>query len=283
MNYELPFIIYLQVDTIRLSWVWVEWFSDPVRVVLLLLCLIGLPWLFRSKRWLRRVRTYAIALLIGYLVLISPPFVALSMYGIGSPLPPDPGTKVDAIVILGRGREQSPSRADVAAQLWRNQRAPVLFASGINDAPELAKLLRTRGIPAVNISGEGCSKTTWENAVFTKAILQPQGVKQILLITDVPHLWRSLLIFEQVGFQVIPSASPLFNQMTSPQRAMLLLREYFFLAIYPTTLKQERHTLEQPLAEVMQQIVSQNCRVVGSLAKTPRPRAFQSRLPRGIS
>lgn len=136
------------------------------------------------------------------------------------------------------------------------------FLRGINDAPELAKLLRTKGVPAASISGEGCSKTTWENAVFTKAVLQSQGVKQILLVTDVPHLWRSLLIFEQVGFQVIPSASPLFNQMTSPQRAMLLLREYFFLAIYPVTLKQERRTLEQPSAEVVQQIDSQQCRVV---------------------
>jgi len=253
------------MDAIRLSWVWVEWFSDPVRVVCTLLFLISLPWLLRSKRWLRRVRTYAIALLIGYLVLISPPFVALAMAGIASPLPSDPGSKVDAIVILGRGREQSPARVEVAAQLWRHQRAPAIFASGINDAPELAQLLQTKGIPAANISGEGCSKTTWENAVFTKAVLQAQGVKQILLVTDVPHLWRSLLIFEQAGFQVIPYASPLAAEMTSPQRAMLLIREYFFLAVYPITLEQERHTLEQPLAKVSKQIASQNCRVGYSL------------------
>lgn len=257
----LPSSVYLQIDTIRLSWVWVEWFSDPVRVVLTLLFLMSLPSLFRSRRWLHRVRAYAIALLIVYLMLISPPVVALSMAGIISPLPPDPGTKVDAIVILGRGREHSPSRADIAAQLWRQQRAPMLFVSGINDAPELAQLLQTKGIPAVNISGEGCSKTTWENAVFTKAVLQSQRVKQILLVTDAPHLWRSLLIFEQVGFQVIPTVSPLSDQMTIPQRAMLLLREYFFLAIYPTTLEQERRTLEQSLAAVSRQITRQNCRV----------------------
>lgn len=207
------------------------------------------------------MRTYAIALLVGYLMLISPPFVALAMAGIVSPLPPDPGAKVGAIVILGRGREHSPSRADVAAQLWHDRRAPIIFASGINDAPELAQLLRTKGVPAAKISGESCSRTTWENAVFTKAVLQPQGIKQILLVTDVPHLWRSLLIFEQAGFQVIASASPLSTQMTSPQRAMLLLREYFFLAIYPTTLKQERQTLEQPLTDVMRQIASQKCRI----------------------
>ncbi|MBW4583277.1 MAG: YdcF family protein [Tildeniella nuda ZEHNDER 1965/U140] len=252
------------MDSIRLSWFWVEWFSDPVRIVLLLLLFIGLSWVFRSNRWLSRVRTYAIALLVGYLIIISPPFVALATYGIGSPLPHDTGAKVDVIVILGRGHEHNSARADIAAQLWLDQRAPVLFASGINDAPELAKLLRTKGVPAAKIGGEGCSRTTWENAVFTKALLQPQGVKQILLVTDVPHLWRSLLIFEQVGFQVIPSASPLFTQMTSPQRAMLLLREYLFLALYPTTLKQERRTLEQPSAEVVQQITNQQCRVVGS-------------------
>ena len=52
--------------------------------------------------------------------------------------------------------------------------------------------------------------------------------------------------------------------MTSPQRAMLLVREYFFLAVYPITLKQERHTLEKPLATVTQQIASQQCLVSGS-------------------
>ncbi|HEY9895335.1 MAG TPA: YdcF family protein, partial [Candidatus Sericytochromatia bacterium] len=164
------------MDSIRLSWIWLEWFSDPIRVIFTLLFLISLPWLFRSRRWLRRVRTYAIALLIVYLILISPPFIALATAGIVSPLSPDPGTRADAIVILGRGREHSPSRADVAAQLWGEQRSPIIFVTGINDAPELAQLLRTRGIPAANISGEGCSKTTWENAVFTKAVLQSQAV-----------------------------------------------------------------------------------------------------------
>ncbi len=255
------------MDSIRLSWIWLEWFSDPVRVVFTLLFLISLPWLFSSRHWLRRVRTYAIALLIVYLILISPPFVALATAGIVSPLSPDPGTKVDAIVILGRGREHSPSRADVAAQLWREQRSPIIFASGINDAPELAQVLQTKGIPAESISGEGCSKTTWENAVFTKAVLQPQGIKQILLVTDAPHLWRSFLIFEQAGFQVIPTISPLSDQMTSPQRAMLLLREYFFLALYPIALKQERQTLEQPLAKVVERIASQKCRLGSEIEK----------------
>ncbi|MBW4691628.1 MAG: YdcF family protein [Lyngbya sp. HA4199-MV5] len=248
-------------EQLRLSWLGVEWLGDPVRVVLTLVGVISLLWFFRSRRWLRRVQRSAIALLIGYLLLISPPVVALAMAGIVSPLPPDPGTKVDAIVILGRGREQSPERVKVVAQLWQNQRAPILFASGIVDAPELVTTLRTQSIPAQAISGESCSRTTWENAVFTKALLQPQGVKQILLVTDAPHLWRSLLIFEQAGFQVIPSASSLASEMTSAQRAMLLLREYFFLGTYPITLEQERKTLQRPLADVKQQIASQKCRV----------------------
>lgn len=243
----------IPVDSIRLSWVWVEWFSDPFRVTLLLLLLASLPWLFRSRRWLRRVQRFAIALLISYLILISPPVVALGMAGIVSPLPPDPGVKVDAIVILGRGHEQTPARVEVAAQLWQNQRAPIIFVSGIVDAPELAEMLRKNKIPDQALIEESCSRTTWENAVFTKALLQPQGVKQILLVTDKPHLWRSLLIFQQAGFQVIPYASPLATEMTSPQRAMLLLREYFFLAIYPQTLEKERQTLQRPPVEVIKQ------------------------------
>ncbi|MBW4474166.1 MAG: YdcF family protein [Stenomitos rutilans HA7619-LM2] len=248
-------------EQLRLSWLGVEWLSDPVRVVLTLVGFIGLLWLFRARRWLRRVQRVVIVLLIIYLVLISPPVVALAMAGIVNPLPPDSGSRVDAIVILGRGREQSLERVEAAAQLWQNQRAPLIFASGIVDAPELVAMLHNKHIPAQAISGESCSRTTWENAVFTKAVLQPQGVQRILLVTDAPHLWRSLLIFEQVGFQVIPSVSPLATQMTYPQRAMLLLREYFFLGTYPITLEQERQTLKQPLAGVRSQIVNQHCRL----------------------
>ncbi|XGV98749.1 MAG: YdcF family protein [Leptolyngbya sp. BL-A-14] len=256
---RLPFTIALQIDAIRLSWVWIDWLSDPSRVVVTLLFVSALPWFFRTQRWLQRIRQWAIVLLLGYLLLISPPVVSLAMAGITRPLPADPGTTVDAIVILGRGREQSPPRVKVAAQLWRDRRAPKIFVSGIVDAPELVAMLRTQQVPAQAVSGESCSRTTWENAVFTKAVLQPQGVKQILLVTDVPHLWRSLLIFEQIGFQVIPYASPLASAMTTPQRAMLLIREYFFLAIYPKTLQQERRTLEQPITRVVEQIAHQEC------------------------
>ena len=179
-------------------------------------------------------------------------------------------------MILGRGREQSPARAKVAAQLWRDRRAPKVFVSGIVDAPELAAMLRIQQIPAQVIAGESCSRTTWENAVFTKAALQPQGAEQILLVTDAPHLWRSLLIFEQVGFQVIPYASPLADQMTSPQRALLLLREYFFLSIYPSTLEQEHKTLQQPLADVRKQIATQQCYVERSAQRSDDVQLFRA-------
>ncbi len=50
---------------------------------------------------------------------------------------------------------------------------------------------------------EGESRTTWENAQFSAKILQAQGIKRVVLVTNAWHMPRSRWSFEQFGVEVV--------------------------------------------------------------------------------
>jgi len=147
-------------------------------------------------------------------------------------LPADPGTAVDAIVILGRGRALRMDRARVATQLWQAKRAPMIFVSGRGDALPIIELLIAQSVPQQVVDGENCSLTTKENAIFSAAILQQRNIQRIILVSDAPHMWRSLIEFRAYGFSVIPRTSRLPARWGFRQKAYLVLRESVGLPWY---------------------------------------------------
>ncbi len=257
------------------GWV-VDWLSQPGWVIATVLVAIAPPWFVRHEStrsrpnlwapklwqtWRSLSRRLAVVLL-SYLVLISPPAVAWGLGAIVSPLPKDSGGTADAIVILGRGDPMTPGRTELAAALWRQQRAPLIVASGVYDAPRMVKALRAKGVAASAVVGEECSLTTYENALFTAAILFPQGKRTIILVTDAPHLWRSHLIYESFGFTVVPLPSPLSARSSTAQNSLLLQREFWLLARYP--LDSAQFGVDQhPWPEAMQKMQRQHCQIAG--------------------
>lgn len=216
------------------SFVWdlFDWLVNPWLILGPAIALLVLPWLIRPLPRKRLWSGLGGLILLAYLVLPSPPVVDLANLGLVSRLPADSGKPADAIVVLGRGQELRQSRAEVAADLWRAGRAPRIFVSGRGDGPIIFQLLQAEGVPQTALDDENCSQTTEENAQFTAAILKPQGVKRIILVTDPPHMFRSLRTFQSLGFQVIPHPSPLPPWLASPRRAFLVLREYAGIASY---------------------------------------------------
>ena len=84
--------------------------------------------------------------------------------------------------------------------------------------------------------------------MFTASIQQPQGVKRILLVTDPPHMLRSLLTFRNVGFEVIPHKSSV-PHLTQTRKAMMMFYEYLGLVKYGLEgelVPQNMAKLEQP-------------------------------------
>ncbi len=208
-----------------------DWLMTPTLVVLPLLFLIFLPWIIPRFRWKRLWSGFGTLLLLTYISAQFPLITAVANKGLIAFVPPDRGQTADAIVILGRGEPFRDSRVKVAANLWESQRAPLIFASGSGDGTEIVKKLESKGIPTQALEEEHCSRTTKENALFTASILEPQGVKRIILVTDPPHMLRSLLTFRNMGFEVIPHQSPV-PHLTQTRKAMLMLYEYMGLVKY---------------------------------------------------
>ncbi len=206
--------------------------SHPMVVVLTLVAIAALPWIVRQARWRKPAIALSGSLLVVYLVATSPILTGLGNRLLVGFVPADSGEKAAAIVVLGRGSEQNSTRVKEASKLWNNQRAPLIFASGRGDAPQIAKLLLNRAIPAEAIAGEPCSLTTDQNAEFTAAILRPQGIDKIILVTDPLHMMRSLLTFESFGFEVIPHISPIAPDTQRIQNQFLVFRESLGLLSY---------------------------------------------------
>lgn len=82
------------------------------------------------------------------------------------------------------------------------------------------------GIPANDIISENKSRNTYENAVYTKNILDSLKMNQpVLLITSAMHMKRSQMVFQKAGISSV--AYPCnFNAIANPQN--------IFAAIVPS-------------------------------------------------
>ena len=209
-----------------------NWLMTPILVVLPLLALVFIPWIIPRLRWKRFWSGLGTVLLVMYWTATFPLTIAVEKKGLTAFIPPDPGTTTDAIVVLGRGSEFRKSRVKVAAELWRDRRAPLIFASGVGDGLEIVQQLKAEGVPDQALDEEHCSQTTKENALFTASAIQSKGVKKILLVTDPPHMLRSVLTFRGSGFEVIPHTSPIPSRLTPTETAMLMFYEYMGLVSY---------------------------------------------------
>ena len=202
-------------------------------LTLFILLPLGLSKRIRQPKWRKRIFAISLGALALYGLVTTPPLANLASYFLTRNLPADSGEPADAIVVLGRSYSQNKIRAEAAADLWRANRAPIIFPSGRNDALVMAELLREE-LPPIDegaIAGEPCSLTTEQNAEFTTAILWPQGVRKIILVSDLPHLRRSQLTFESFGFTVIPHAVP-FESNNLAMKNFLVIRESLGLLTY---------------------------------------------------
>ena len=232
--------------------------------ILIVLVLIGIVGMIIPRRWRRRFLLPFSLVLVLCLVITSPWGVDLATKGLMVNLPEDTGEPVEAIVILGRGEKFRQRRIEIAEKLWQQQRASRVFASGMLDAEFMVKQFETNGIPKTALSGERCSQSTEENALFTSAVLYPQQVQKILLITDSPHMMRSVLVFRAMGFDVIPYPIPLADHWSATQKSRLLLREYLGLLEYSLTNRFRQRSVEElrnPPTDVTSKLVNWNCQL----------------------
>ncbi|KFB10209.1 YdcF family protein [Nitratireductor basaltis] len=79
-----------------------------------------------------------------------------------------------------------------------------VFLQGEGDADTAPRLLTGLGIARERILLEGRSRDTFENARYTRELLQPQQNQKWLLVTSAFHMPRSVALFRAQGFHVVP-------------------------------------------------------------------------------
>ena len=59
----------------------------------------------------------------------------------------------------------------------------------------------------MSIISEAMSRTTHDNAVFTKRLLAERGLRRVLLVTSAMHMRRALATFNSAGIDAVPAAT----------------------------------------------------------------------------
>ncbi len=205
-------------------------------VGLLGLITASLPVTPRRTTWVRRFAFFTLLLLfLTATPLLSTTYIAW-LEGWYPPFQTTSPLKVDAIVVLAGGvfakgslrpsddvSDASRQRTACGADLWRQGLAPRLVLTGgdatvLHTGPieshAMKRWAQRLGVPESAILVEEKSRTTYENALQTKAIL---GAGHILLVTAAYHLPRAVGLFEKQGFVVTPVACGYESKHTPSQ------------------------------------------------------------------
>ena len=211
-----------------------SWILIAGLLALLTACLPVSP---GRRTWVRRCSFLTVLLLfLTATPILSSMYIAL----LEAQYPPFQATstsKVDAVVVLAGGvfqkgslrptdevSDASRQRTGCGAGLWQQNLAPKLlltggdatvFRTGLMESHEMKRWALRLGVPESAILIEEHSRTTYENAVQTKAML---GSGRILLVTAAYHLPRAVRLFEKQGFVVTPFPCGYESQHT-PQQA----------------------------------------------------------------
>ena len=181
------------------------------------------------------------------------------------PRPPLP-QKVDGIIVLGGGFEGAINLArggyelsssgdrmvETAILARRFPQAKVVVSGGHGaffidaegDADTASRLLVPLGVSADRLVLEDKSRNTYENAVFSRKLVEPKPGETWLLVTSAFHMPRAKALFDKAGFPTVPwpvdyhtsgkEGVGLFrdNAIDSVQNTTMALREWIGLFAY---------------------------------------------------
>jgi uncharacterized SAM-binding protein YcdF (DUF218 family) len=162
---------------------------------------------------------------------------------------PDKKERSDFIVLLGG--ETDGQRTRKAVELYRAGLAPkIIVSSGARiswrttESKEMVALLRQLHVPDHDIVLEEKSRSTYENALYTRQMIKKETLryKRITIVTDNWHTRRSVFIFRKVfadsGIEINSVGSyslekvQLDNWWHDHESAQTILSEWSRLIVY---------------------------------------------------
>jgi uncharacterized SAM-binding protein YcdF (DUF218 family) len=232
------------------------------------ICLLGASYFALRRRFLQSRRFLLLALLLFYILGLTP--VAKALIGPletrYSPLVPGREIASDAIVVLAGGIRwqplihtqtilgtQSLDRLICGINLLKDGSSPFLVLAGGNvqvsgrpmiEASAMKDLALRLGIPQDAILTETRSRTTAESAVEVRRLLP--NAQRIVLATAAYHLPRTVAVFKKQGFEIIPAPCSyevtgeeftpldLLPRVSSMKLINMAIHEYAGIAVYKT-------------------------------------------------
>jgi uncharacterized SAM-binding protein YcdF (DUF218 family) len=198
-------------------------FTLPSNAIAMICLLGGLLLLLRRQRAGNLVLTFGVLML---LVVGYSPIGNVLMLSLTERFPAwqSDGRDPDGIIVLGgaidadssverHSLEVNTAGERVIGMLELARRFPnarivytggpsALFESSLPEAPVAGDVLKRFGVAPERIVLENESRTTDENAVFSRRLVQPKPGERWLLVTSAVHMPRSVGTFRAAGFDV---------------------------------------------------------------------------------
>ncbi len=198
-------------------------FAAHLPHLLLEIALVGVALMW--TRWARAGRWLATGGVLALAVAGFTPFSALLVRPLEDRFPrPDLSVAPTGIIVLGGAVDEGVTRrrglpalndaaermTEAVALARRFPDARLVFAGGsgrftpleTTESDVARQFFLAQGVPAARMTFENQSRDTWENAAFTRALVQSKPGETWLLVTSAMHMPRSVGIFRQVGFPV---------------------------------------------------------------------------------
>lgn len=152
--------------------------------------------------------------------------------------------RADVIIVLSGGRGDERMRQ--AAELYQQGYAPLVLLSGGEEMAGISvpEMLRRQalalGIPADALLSEPDSTSTGEQARYLRPLLEPRGVRRVIVVTSSYHSRRTRRLFRKgfegsgIDIRVYPVQRDVFNPdgwWTREQDTETLVLEYIKLVL----------------------------------------------------
>lgn len=180
-----------------------------------------------------------VAVAVVGLWLAATPLVADTLTALFAPPPGPPQAEdADAIVVLGCGYRPEPAayrgphlagqsleRLHYAAHLHKTTGKPILVSGGdphqrgSTEAAVMTRVLaKELGVYAQWAEAE--SRTTWENAEYSKPILDAESVRRVFIVAHQLDMPRALSVFRRFGFEPVAAPAGMDTSRSGPSRLL---------------------------------------------------------------
>lgn len=130
----------------------------------------------------------------------------------------------DVILVLGaKGKTNGhynpclKSRVEQGVKLYKEHYAPLLLFTGgrnkkeASEAQTMKEIALSLGVPARAILLETNAKTTYENLLFSKKMIEDRHLQSIIIVTEAFHSPRARLVAQKLGLIAVSSPTVISN------------------------------------------------------------------------